>query len=444
MIKVLPLFILLSLMLSFNTVRAQVEPQAGNWKTLVISSGKEMTLPPPPTSSTKEELKVIRQAQNNIDSAVQAQIQHWNSGAPGYRWEDIASSLANQPTVSRLLSLMHVAIYDATITAWDSKYLYNRPRPIKSNADLKSFIPTPDSPSYPCEQAVAAGAAAAIISYVVPAKADSIHALAKQCAQSRIAAGVAYPSDVAAGLELGRRVAEKIIVRAKTDGFGAESKAQFLKSSGKWYSDKPVNPLGGTYKTWVLDSGSQFRPGPPPDCAKGMAELKAFKPNFQSTARAYYWASQDFWTQTLNTKIFEHQINLNPPKAARIYALVSIARYDAAIACFDAKYTYLGLRPDQYDTTYVSLFKRSPAHPSYPSGHATLGSAMATVMSYFFPYDAKYFQEKAVEAGESRFEGGIHFRIDNEVGIELGKKVGDLVVQKAKREGETNLKVARK
>jgi hypothetical protein len=39
---------------------------------------------------------------------------------------------------------------------------------------------------------------------------------------------------------------------------------------------------------------------------------------------------------------------------------------------------------------------------------------------------------------ESRFQGGIHFRTDNEVAQELGKKVGALIVEKLKGDGADN------
>ena len=62
-------------------------------------------------------------------------------------------------------------------------------------------------------------------------------------------------------------------------------------------------------KTVVLDSSSQFRPGPPPDYAKEMAELKSFKQTFRSMTNAFFWASQDFWGEQLNKKIFEYNLN---------------------------------------------------------------------------------------------------------------------------------------
>ena len=73
-------------------------------------------------------------------------------------------------------------------------------------------------------------------------------------------------------------------------------------------------PLAGFCKTVVLDSGSQFRPGPPPDYAKDMAELKNFKQTFGSMANAFFWASQDFWFEQLNKKIFEYNLQLDPPR----------------------------------------------------------------------------------------------------------------------------------
>jgi hypothetical protein len=55
--------------------------------------------------------------------------------------------------------------------------------------------------------------------------------------------------------------------------------------------------------------------------------------------------------------------------------------------------------------------------------------------SYFFPAEEAYFQKKAKDAAESRFQGGIHFRTDNEVGLELGRKVANAMIQKLKGDG---------
>lgn len=114
---------------------------------------------------------------------------------------------------------------------------------------------------------------------------------------------------------------------------------------------------------------------------------------------------------------------------------MSVVTSDAYVACWDAKYTYWSIRPDQYDTTYVPALMITPLHPSYPSGHATTSNAKARVLSYLFPKSAAFFMAKAKEAAESRFEGGVHFRIDNEVGLTMGRQVGDEVVKRARQDG---------
>jgi hypothetical protein len=142
-------------------------------------------------------------------------------------------------------------------------------------------------------------------------------------------------------------------------------------------------------------------------------------------------------------KIFEHNLHTDPPRAARIYALKSVAGYDAFVACWEAKYTYWGIRPYQYDTTFKHTLGMPP-FPGYPSGHATTSSAVATVLAYFFPEDEQLFKIKAQECAESRFEGGIHFRTDNTVGLEMGQKIGEQVIKRAKADGaETHQRLAK-
>src|SRR5207248_3059652 len=98
------------------------------------------------------------------------------------------------------------AIYDSIIAAWDSKYTHNRPRPSELDSSLTTAIPNPQSPSYPSEYAVAAGAASTVLAYLFPDDADLLTQQAQAAMQSRLIAGVEYPSDAQAGLELGQKV----------------------------------------------------------------------------------------------------------------------------------------------------------------------------------------------------------------------------------------------
>lgn len=430
------LLILVAVILMAAQLQAQLEPNAGNWKTWFIKSGKAYRLPPP--SSYKEEIAQVLSRQQGLDAAGWQQIIYWNAGAPGYRWQDMIGKLWMTDTAYRgALSnmLVGVAIYDATIAAWDTKYAYKTARPFVADSRIKVYAIKPESPSYPCEYSVAAGVAVTVISHFFPSMADSVNRMARQLMDSRIAAGLAFPSDTRAGFELGKKIAEKEIELTKGYPPKTAWNGKMPDQPGLWKGKHPMFPMEGLSKTVVLESSSQFRPGPPPDYAKDMAELKNFKPTFRSTANAFYWASQDFWFDQLNKKIFEYNLNLNPPRAARLYAISGVGLYDAFAACWDAKYTYWGTRPDQYDTTFQPVLMGTPPFPGYPSGHATISGMMAGLYSYFFPADSAYFQSKAKDAAESRFQGGIHFRTDNEVGLELGGKVAVMVIQKVKTDG---------
>ena len=87
----------------------------------------------------------------------------------------------------------------------------------RSGSDAGGGPPTPRSPSYPSEHAATAGAAAAVLSYFFPDEAAAFQAMAEEAAESRVLAGLQYPSDSAAGLELGRKVAEQVLAAATAD-----------------------------------------------------------------------------------------------------------------------------------------------------------------------------------------------------------------------------------
>jgi hypothetical protein len=414
---------------------AQLESEAGKWKTWFISSGKDYRLTAP--ASYKLEIPEVLSRQKQLDATALQQIRFWNAGAPGYRWQEMVNKLwMNDTSYNGALAymLLSVATYDATVAAWDTKYAYNRPRPYSADKHIKNLGVPSESPSYPCEYSVAAGAAATIIAHFYPMLADSVMHMAKQLMNARIASGSAFPSDTQMGFELGKKIAEKEIERTKDFTTKNVWDRKVPDKAGMWRGKFAMLPLAGQNKTVVLDSGSQFRPSPPPDYTKDMEELKKYKQTFRSQSNAFFWASQPYWGEILNKKIFENNLHLDPPKAARIYAITAVATYDAFIACWDAKYAYWGIRPDQFDTTYHSLVP-TPPFPGYPSGHAAISGTMAELYSYFFPADAAYFQQKAKEAAESRFQAGIHFRTDNEVGLELGRKVAKAVIQKVKSDG---------
>lgn len=204
----------LPLLFSCSISSAQIEPNAGNWKTWVLTSGDQMRLPPPPDeAATRAEIEQLKVIAKQRDPATLDRIIWWNAGPPGYRWTSIAipPGQSNATLHSRIMALLSVAIYDATVAAWDSKYVYKRLHPTAFDPSLTAALPNPQSPSYPSEHAVIAGAASTVLAYLFPEKADDFKARAEEAAQVWVQAGLHYPSDVKAGLELGRAVGALIV-----------------------------------------------------------------------------------------------------------------------------------------------------------------------------------------------------------------------------------------
>lgn len=422
-----------------------VTPEAGHWQTWVLASSDELRpAPPPDQEATMAEIAELKALAAERDAADAAQVAYWDAGSPSYRWIDMAlAEYKSQPPVpgariARGLAFMNVAIYDALVAAWEAKYTYNRLRPSQVDPTLAPLVAVPNSPSYPSEHAVAAGAAAAVLGYLYPEEAETFAAKAEEAARSRVLAGVNYPSDVEAGLELGRQVAEQVIARAMADGSDAVWDGQIPTGPGYWNGENPQLPLLGTWQTWVLPSGDALRPPPPlaydsPELAAELSEIKAITHTWQLDQQAMYWQTLpgifDYWYDNASRHIFEHHLDSNPPQAARIYAAVSVSQYDAWVACYDGKYAYWAIRPFQMDSEIVTLFP-TPNHPSYPSAHSCILGAAAATLGELFPEQAEFINGVADEQAESRLYAGLHFRSDLVAGLALGRAVSDLVIKR--------------
>jgi membrane-associated phospholipid phosphatase len=427
---------------------APIEPSAGSWKTWVIPSGQAFRAPAPPDQdATKAELAKVRARVSSVDADMKRKIIFWDAGSPGYRWLDLVNDrvLYSEPPPSsqRLYAYLSLAIADAMIAAWDSKYAYGRPRPTELDASLVAILPTPRSPSYPSEHSAAAGAAAAVLAYFYPKEAATFEAMAQEAALSREYAGVQFPSDSAAGLELGRKVAERVIAVAKADGSDAVWSGSVPTGPCMWVGTKPGNATMPGWKPILLASVDEFRPPPPPDCRSDqmkaeVAAIKSYKRTFPTSARSYYWQSpagtMSSWFDLESRWMFEDRTDQNAPRAARAYAMLAGAWYDAFLASNDGKYAYWYLRPHMLDKTIEPLFT-VPNFPSYPSNHSTLSTARCEVMAYLFPTRAEFARRLGKEAGDSRVWAGIHYEIDNQAGVAVGRKVAAKYIERAKGDG---------
>ena len=430
-----------------------IEPRAGTWKPWVLKSGSELRLrPPPDAQATASEMQELRALAGRRDSAALERIYYWDFSSPAYRWNEMLTDTAAPQNFGaggglgiRAFAMLNVAIHDALIAAWDSKYAYNRRRPSEADRKLASAVPLPQSPSYPCEYSVAAGAGSAVLAHLFPTEAKRFADAAEEAARSRVMAGVVYPSDTRAGLDLGKAVAARVIEYLKMDGKKWE--ATVPVGPGLWVGSNPggVDDVG--WKLFVLSSASQFRPGPPPapdspERAAEIAEVKNFKRTPITNSKVFYWQFGQYGgpgvlhrlSDEVGRRLAEFGLDRNAPRAARAYALVHVAHYDGWIASQDAKFHYWTARPNQFDPTITTVVP-NPNFPTYVSNAATLGTAPTTVLSHLFPREAARYRSLAQEFGESRLWAGIHFRSDIDAGFAIGRAVGQKVIERAKADG---------
>jgi len=427
------------------------EPGAGGWTTWVVDRVSALRPAPPPSRpATATELAKLRRLATTRDAASREAIAYWDTGPPAYRWNQLALAAllengAYTHAAARSLALLHVALHDATVAAWDAKYAYRRPRPGAVDRRLEAVGAVAPTPSYPSEHAVTAGAAAEVLAHLHPERATLYRERADEAARSRLLAGVNYPSDVAVGLALGRQVAQRVIERRRADGHALAWTGRVPLERGRWRGENPILPQAARWSPWALSRSDELRPPPPPapdsvQMARELEELRAVERTPRRVAAALFWEyaaggarSYQFWNELLGRTLLEHRLADNAPQAARAYALVNVALYDAGVACWDAKYAFWAIRPVQLDPSVRPLFA-TPNHPSYPSGHSCFGTAAAAVLAHLFPRDAVIFEALAVESSESRLWAGIHFRSDLEAGRGLGHAVARRVLERLRAE----------
>jgi membrane-associated phospholipid phosphatase len=365
----------------------------------------------------------------------------------------IGANTTNPPRAARTLALVHTAMADAIVAVHDARLAWRRPLPA---AAVPGLVPVVTGETgrfgFPSEPAAVAAAASAVLAELYPAELGSLVALAEEAATSQLWAGLAYRSDVEAGMRLGRAIGERAIARARGDGSDAVWDSERPSGAGVWqptppaYVESPLEPLAGSWRPWVIGDVVAARPAEPPDWGSPawQAELAAVQDAVarrtpEQEAAAHFWAGgpgtvtpAGLWIEIAIDLILRD--GLESAHAARVLALTSVATADAFVCCWDAKYAYWTARPITADPHLNVLFP-TPPFPSFTSGHSTISAAAAAVLGHLFPADAADLAAQAEEAKNSRLWAGIHFPIDNEVGAAMGGMVGRTVADVARHDG---------
>lgn len=448
------------------------EPTAGDWRTwLVLDVGTIRPAAPasPLDASVAAELDTLRARALARGMTETNNIDFWNGGTCR-RWNEylrgrVAARLVNPPLASRAYAIVSMAMYDAMVSAFDTKYAYLRARPSAFPNPPATYGVEHDSPSYVSERAAMSAAAREVMNVLFPLDIAATDALHQSAVNADLDACVHFPSDVTAGEAIGHSVALAALARLSSDGgdpaVQAPLTAAYMSTGlvGRWiptppaFAGTPLLPGWGTVDTWVLPSADFVRPSAPP--AYNSDEWKfqrdevldvALTLNAERTNIALFWADgagtftpPGHWNQIATDLGVTYA--LNECRFARMLAALGAAQQDAFIACWECKYFYDIERPVttiRRDIAGQSGFLpiiATPPFPTYPSGHSSTSGAASQVLGYFFPDDAIELALMANEAKDSRLYGGIHFRFDNDNGLSLGRAIGTFVLDRIATDG---------
>jgi hypothetical protein len=476
---------------------AKADAEAGAWKTVVLAAPTDVTVPAPTAGNSAEylqEIASVKNAASGLSTQQKEAVSYWSAGSV-MRWNEIMRYLvakhnlapapnadntypvpdannpfsypefpfANPPYAARAYAYVSVAQYDALVAAMYYKAQYNRPSAYQVDATMPLLVPKNTLPGYPCEDAVVAGAAYVMLRALFPADTTFINEKVAEASTYKQWAGAAVPSDITAGLNLGKAVATKVLARAKTDGMKnalgtpatRDSLQKRIEALGEtpWISlDAPIRPgmlpFFGAVKPWLFpsDSLAAIRPPQPPstNSAEFKAQVAEVKKEADPSDRekfriTHFWADgtgtytpPGHWNALAFDQVYAGR--QSEVRAARNFALLNMAMMDAAIGCWEAKYHYYVPRPSQADPEIKTL-TGVPNFPAYTSGHSTFSATAATVLGHIFPDQASKFDDMAKEASLSRLYGGIHYRMDCDEGLNHGRRIGAFAVARARTDG---------
>jgi hypothetical protein len=286
-------------------------------------------------------------------------------------------------------------------------------------------------------------------------------------------------------LEFAKTVSVQILKYAKADRYNKISALPRYTPrniEGTWYPTPPgyfppVEPHFNTIRSFTLDKPDQFKPEPPIPFSTDkkapfytlMAEIKNLSLNQEKKEIAAFWDCNPFalfdnghllvgmkkispgahWMGIANIACIQAGVSFS--KAIQVNTVLAVGLMDGFQSCWDEKYRSNRIRPETAIRKYLdpkwTPFLQTPPFPEYLSGHSTISSVSAVILTHFFGNQFKYtdtvevrfglkartyssFEQAAEEAGISRFYGGIHFMDAIENGQMQGNAVGKHVLGK--------------
>jgi hypothetical protein len=175
----------------------------------------------------RQETAEVKSYSDNATREQVAIAHKWSDGAGTYtppgHWNDIAAEHVRDARFSevraaRAFALLNMAMHDAAVGCWETKYFYFNPRPTTMDPTAKTAIGIPNFPAYTSGHSTFSGAAAHVLSYLFPAHTRDFDAMKDEAAISRLYGSIHYRSDIDVGKDHGMRIAEYTLKFARQDG----------------------------------------------------------------------------------------------------------------------------------------------------------------------------------------------------------------------------------
>jgi hypothetical protein len=372
-------------------------------------------------------------------------------------WNATAVNIVAADKEGPLGGLRSMAMVDAAI--YDAVQAIGSPSGYRLNGNQISGIPANASP-----EAATASAARIILLGVAPGQRSNIDA-----AYTSTLAQIPDSTSKAIGVLVGTWAGSKVAAWRSHDGSTMPAPAYSQPGLPGTFQPSTSSSAIGTATSYLMpfaiQRANQFRAPAPPalTSAQYTADYNEVKSpgskdstmrTADQTQAAYFWFDDDYymWNTVARTVAAQQQTTL--AQDARMFAEMTSAMNDAAIAVFDSKYTYNYWRPENAihgaattgnkqitaDSTWTPLMP-TPQHPDYPSAHTTIGTAGSAVLASALGTDAMSFSfttrtapssvtrsytsfsQAAHEEGLSRIWVGYHFGSAVTQGSLLGQKV---------------------
>ena len=194
----------------------------GNVRPWVMDRAARFRAPPPPDPSSPEFKRALREVRRLSDRRTEEQARIaalWADGTGSYtpagRWNKIAADLVlreglDEVRAARCFALLNLALMDAGIACFDTKYHYSLVRPWQVDTSIETPVGTPNFPSYTSAHACLSGAGAGLLAELFPADRRFLLGKAEEAAVSRIYGGLHYRFDAETGLAQGHAIARQV------------------------------------------------------------------------------------------------------------------------------------------------------------------------------------------------------------------------------------------